>query len=176
MRGWMVLALGLVAASPAMAEVMDSAAAGFTVRHEAVIAASPDKVYEALIAPAKWWNKEHSFSGEAANFSIYARPGGCFCEKLPDGGGVRHMIVIFAAPGKMLRMAGGLGPLQAFAVTGTQSWEMKAEGGGTKLTLTYAASGYIKDGMDSWAAPVDRVLGGQFARLKRYIETGSPAE
>ena len=44
----------------------------------------------------RWWNPEHSYSGVAANFSIDARAGGCFCERLKDGS-VAHMTVVFVA-------------------------------------------------------------------------------
>ena len=40
------------------------------------------------------------------------------CEKLPNGGGVRHMEVVYAAPGKALVMSGELGPMQVMAAAG----------------------------------------------------------
>ena len=49
---------------------------------------------------------------------------GCWCEKLPNGGGVRHMQVVNVMPGKMLVMTGGLGPLQSMAATGSMSFKL----------------------------------------------------
>ena len=49
---------------------------------------------------------------DAKNLSIDARPGGCFCEKLPNGGGVEHARVVYVAPREVLRLSGALGPLQ----------------------------------------------------------------
>jgi len=47
--------------------------------------------------------------------------------------------------------------------------------GGTKLEVTYAVTGYLPAGMNTWAAPVDSILTEQFMRLKNYVERGDPA-
>ena len=79
------------------AEVKVSSA-GFLVRHEMTIAAPPARVYDALVREVgSWWNPSHTFTGDAKNLSIDARPGGCFCEKYPNGGGVEHLRVVHAA-------------------------------------------------------------------------------
>src|SRR5688572_3191875 len=84
---------------------------GFLVRHTTTIGAPPGRVYDALVQQiGSWWSSAHTFSGDARNLSIDARPGGCFCEKLKDGGGLEHMRVIYVAPGEMLRLSGALGP------------------------------------------------------------------
>ncbi len=156
------------------AEVLKSAEAGFTARNVVTIAAPPDAVWAALIAPARWWNPAHSWSGKAANFSLDARAGGCFCEALANGGSVEHQHVVFANPGKLLRLRGGLGPLQGEAVSAVMSWELKADGEGTQLTQTYAVGGYVDGGLNGWSAPVDGVVREQLERLERLIESGSP--
>ena len=92
--------------------------AGFLVRHDVNVNAAPEASWKALIDVGNWWNSDHSFSGNAANMSIDARPGGCFCEKLANGGGVSHMTVVFASPNTVLRMTGGLGPLQGSGLAG----------------------------------------------------------
>jgi uncharacterized protein YndB with AHSA1/START domain len=170
-----VAALVCLLAQMAAAEVADSAANGFTVKITTQIHASPTDVYSRLVHNVgDWWNSAHSFSKDAHNLSIEDRPLGCFCEKLA-GGGVRHMEVVFAAPGKMLRMSGGLGPLQGLATAGTMTFTFTPAEGGTKLELTYTVVGYTPQGMNTWAAPVDAVLTEQMTRLKNYIETGDPA-
>ncbi len=68
------------------AAVSDSAPSGFALTETAHIAAARDKVYAALIEPGHWWSSAHSFSGNAANFTLDARAGGCWCETLPNGG------------------------------------------------------------------------------------------
>jgi hypothetical protein len=84
------------------------------------------------------------------------------------------MEVIFVAPGKTLRLTGGLGPLQAFAATGTMTFSLSPAGDGTKLDVNYAVGGYLPQGMNTLAAPVNAVLTDQISRLKNYIESGSP--
>jgi len=170
------LLAGLVLISAARGEVADSSASGFTVKITHEIKAAPEEVYRRLIHVGDWWNSSHSWSGDAHNLSIEERPGGCFCEKLPKGGGVRHMEVVYVDPGKLLRMTGALGPLQAMAATGTLSVELSPANGGTKLIVTYAAAGYFIGGMNALAAPVDEVISEQFTRLKNLIETGDAAK
>ena len=170
-RGLAILALAII---PASAEVMDSAANGFTVKTTLQIQASPDKVYGRLIQVGDWWNSAHTFSGSAKNLSIEEKPGGCFCEKLPNGG-ARHMEVVFIAPGKRLVLSGGLGPLQSIGATGAMSIDLAGAEGGTKLQVTYAVTGYLAAGMNTFAAPVDSVLLEQFTRLKNMVEQGDPA-
>jgi uncharacterized protein YndB with AHSA1/START domain len=167
----------VLAASPAVpAEVTDSAADGFTVRISVTIHAAPADVYKRLVGEiGNWWSPGHTFSGDAHNLSIDERPMGCFCEKLPNQGAVRHMEVIFYQPGKTLRMSGALGPMQALAASAVATFGLSAEDGGTKLTLTYAVGGYSPQGLNKIAPIVDTVLTEQITRLKNYIETGDPA-
>lgn len=167
------VALGLLA-SPAAAEVLDTGASGFTVQETAHLTATPDAVYAALIQPGQWWNGAHSFSGSAANFTLDAKAGGCWCETLSGGGTVEHMRVVFADPGKVLRLRGGLGPMQGMAVEAAMTWTLKEAGKETDLTLTYAAGGYAKDGFAELAKSVDHVLSEQVNRLTLYVDTGMP--
>jgi uncharacterized protein YndB with AHSA1/START domain len=160
-----------LAANSAMAEVADASANGFTVKLTLNIQASPDDVYRKLVRNVgDWWDKSHTFSGDSHNLSIEERPGGCFCEKLPDGGGVRHLEVAYFAPGKVLVLLGALGPLQSLAATGSMTITLTAANGGTKLAVSYAVAGYLPAGMNTWAAPVDSVLQLQFGALKKYAE------
>jgi uncharacterized protein YndB with AHSA1/START domain len=158
----------------ARAEVVAASANGFEIRNTAVIKAPADKVYGTLLQIGLWWSPMHTWSGAAANLSIDARPGGCFCEKLADGGGVQHMTVDFVMPGKVLRMSGALGPLQPEGLAGSLTWALKAIAGGTELTQTYKAGGYATRPLPEWAPDVNGVLAEQLARLKKLIETGKP--
>lgn len=170
-------AIGLaftLAAASGRAEVASVAPTGFEVRHRAAVKATAPKVWESLVAVGSWWNPQHTWSGDAKNLSIDARAGGCFCEKLPDGG-VQHMTVVFVDRGKLLRLAGALGPLQAAGLTGSMTWEIKPAPEGAVLELAYAVGGYMPAGFDKLAPIVDHTLGEQFERLTRLIETGSPA-
>ncbi|MBZ5610270.1 MAG: ATPase [Acidobacteriia bacterium] len=178
MRNSLLVAASLLALAPAAAtpEVVDSSSGGFTVKTTLNIHAAPAEVYHRLIRNiGDWWNPRHSFSGDSHNLSIEEKVMGCFCEKLPNQGGVRHMEVVFLAPGQRLVMSGALGPLQPLAATATMTIALSAVEGGTKLEVTYAVAGYLPAGMNSFAGPVDSVVAEQFTRLKNYIEHGDPA-
>jgi uncharacterized protein YndB with AHSA1/START domain len=159
----------------ARSEIADSAPSGFTVRISATMHASPADVYSRIVRVGEWWSSQHTYSGDARNLSIDAHAGGCFCEKLPDGGSVQHMEVVQVRPGKLLRMYGGLGPLQGLAGAGPMTFDLKPEQGGTRLEFSYTVSGYLPQGLASWAGPVNDVLTMQIARLKNYVDAGNPA-
>jgi uncharacterized protein YndB with AHSA1/START domain len=178
MRNFTLSAVLTIALAPiwAAAEVVDSASNGFTVKTTLNIKAPPDDVYRRLVQNiGDWWNPDHTYSHNSHNLSIEEKPMGCFCEKLPNGGSVRHMEVVFLAPGKMLGMTGGLGPLQAIGAAGSMRVQLSPVEEGTKLELTYAVTGYLAAGLNTYAAPVDGVLKEQFTRMKNYIERGDPA-
>lgn len=167
-----LLAIVLVASS---AGAVDITSTGFLVRHELAVGAPPAKVYDALLGQVgSWWNEQHTYSGDARNLSIDARPGGCFCERLSNGG-VEHMRVVQLRQNQLLRMAGGLGPLQGAGLAGAMTWSIAANEGGTKLELIYVVGGYMPGGFEKMAPAVEGVLLEQATRLKRFVETGSAA-
>ena len=160
----------------APAEVASVGPNGFEVRESAHLGAAPDKVYAGLLEPASWWNSEHTFSGSSRNLTLDARPGGCWCEKLKDGGSVEHLRVIYVSPGKVLRLRGALGPFQSLPVDGVMTFVIKpGAGGGSEVSLTYAVGGYAKDGFDALSKAADEVLGTQLAGLKKFVEAGPAA-
>jgi uncharacterized protein YndB with AHSA1/START domain len=163
------------AASGALAEVADSSPNGFTVKLSLTVKAPPEEAFRKLIRIGDWWNSAHTFSGNSHNLSIEDKPMGCFCEKLPNQGGVRHMEVVYVAPGKKLVMTGGLGPLQSVASTGSMTIDVAAAEDGAKVRVIYSVAGYQPTGMNTWAAPVDTVLTEQLTRLKNYVDQGDPA-
>jgi hypothetical protein len=160
-------------ACAASAEVVSVAGGGFEVREKLRVAAAPAQVYAALLTPSRWWDPKHSYSGDASNITLEAKAGGCWCERIPDGGAVEHMVVTYLAPNKALRLRGALGPLQAMGLAASLTVSLAPAGAGTDLTFDYAVGGYSKDGFDDLSQGVDEVLGAQAARLKRLIETGS---
>ena len=170
-----VLILFVILAGPLRGEVVETTAAGFLVRNTAAINAPPATVYAALTdGVGGWWDPAHTFSHNARNLSVDAKPGGCFCERLPDGGGVQHMSVVYASPGKLLRLTGAIGPLQEAALTGTMTWNLLQAGGGTTVELIYTVGGFRAGGFRDISTVVDGVLRGQLARLKALVETGRP--
>jgi len=164
-------ALLVSVAAHAGAEVKNTNGTGFEIENKRVVAASPTEAWAMLGRIGEWWNPAHSYSGDAANLRIALKAGGCFCEALPaSGGSVEHMRVVHARPGELLRLQGGLGPLQGEAVAGTLDWRMKPVEGGTEITQTYIVSGSIRAGAAIMAAPVGAVLDEQLSRLAAKLE------
>lgn len=155
----------------ASADVVDKSASGFTVRTTVTIGAAPQRVYQDLLNVGAWWDKEHTYSGDAKNMTLVAEPGGCFCEKYA-GGAVEHGRVVNVSPNRLLRLSAALGPLQEMATTGMMTWAIEPAKQGTAsiLTMTYAAGGYAPGGLDKLADIVDMVLGQQVKLLKAYAE------
>jgi uncharacterized protein YndB with AHSA1/START domain len=173
--------LGFVALACAMApqwlaaEVVDSSAAGFTVKETVNIQAPPQDVYARFFRVGDWWSSAHTYSKDAHNLSMEEKVGGCFCEKLPNGGAVKHMEVVYISPSKAIVLRGPLGPLATLAATGSMQIQFTPADGGTRLEATYAVGGYLAAGLNTWAGPVDGALKEQFIRLKNSIEKGDPA-
>lgn len=183
-----VLSLGF--ASPAAAEVVESSADHFVTRDSLVVKAAPRAAWLELIAPGGWWNKAHSWSGDAANLSIVPQGGGCFCERIPEkdstasvglAGSAQHMTVLMAEPMKVLRMRGALGPLQSEPVDGVLTVTMQPDkaSGGTKLVWEYVVAGHMRFEVAKISKAVDGVMSEQLGRLAdklgRVAPTAAPA-
>ncbi|ADG12616.1 ATPase [Caulobacter segnis] len=166
----MAASLALLAPGAALAEVVDAQPNGFEVKHEVVVSAPAAVVWGVLVQPAKWWSPAHTWSGSAANLSLAAASGGCFCERLPNGGSVLHMTTVHAAPGQKLVLFGALGPLQTSGATGALTVLLAEKDGKTTVTVAYDVGGYLKGGLDKWAGGVDGVIGQQVAGLKAAVE------
>ena len=150
-------------------------ATGFLVKLEANINAPAPKVYEALIGQiGLWWNPEHTYSHDPKNLSIDPRPGGCFCEKLPNGGGVEHLHVVYIAPNESIRFSGALGPLQASGLAGSMTWKLTGGADNTRVELSYSVGGFIQGGFEKIAPAVEAMLREQLDRLRMFVETGKP--
>lgn len=166
------------AATPAYAKVIDQSDIGFTVAHTAQVAATPEDVWKMLRTPEKWWSKEHSWSGDAANFWLDSQAGGCFCEKLPGDGGamgsVQHARIVFAKPGEMMRLSGAFGPLQGEAVTGTLTIQIKKTGAGAAIRFDYVVGGYMRFKVADIAPGVDKVIGEQLRGLAAALGGNLP--
>jgi hypothetical protein len=127
-------------------------------------------VYRTLVNPGAWWDKEHTYTGDAKNLSIDARPGGCFCERLPGGGGVEHGRVVNVSPDSLLRLSSALGPLQELGAAGSLTFQIAESAKGSTVTMTFAVGGYSPGGLDKLADPVDTVMAHQLQLLKQYME------
>lgn len=169
-------ALGALSFAPAAnADIVKQDDNGFFIAHQVEVTAAPDQVYAMLRAPAKWWSPAHSWTGDAENFYMDAQATGCFCELIPASeeggprGSVEHMRIIYAQPGKMLRLSGGLGPLQAEAVQGSMTISLKPGKTGTIISFEYVVGGYMRFPVERIAAAVDTVVGEQVNRLAQIL-------
>ena len=174
LRGLVTAAAILLPAADAWAEVTRSEPGQAESSFDLHVSASAATAYAAVIQPARWWNGDHTWSGDPKNLTLEARAGGCWCEKLAQGGSVEHMHVVFAQPGAVLRLTGALGPLQSLPLSGVMTWSFKDDPkGGSTVALRYRFAGPL-EAKDNWPPAVDAVLGQQVRRLQHYIDTGMP--
>ena len=165
------LVTGLVAA-----EVVDVSPQGFVSKHELVLVASPEAGYRALVEEVdQWWDASHSFAGDASAFRIDDVAGGCFCEINGDTE-VVHLTVVNVSRGKSITFRGGLGPLQAMAVTGAMTFAFAEHEQGSTLKYSYSVGGYIPGGLDQLANAVDQVQLGQLLRLQKFLAERAGSE
>lgn len=160
MRVGLAGAATLLIGSPAAADVTASGANSFEVRHSVTLVVPPDVAFATFSNPSTWWSDDHTYSGQASNLTLDPRAGGCFCERL-DGGGVEHLRVTVAQPGKRLVLSGSLGPLLYEATAGVMDVVFDKVAGGSKVTMTYRAAGFARGGGERMAPLVDQVLGQQ---------------
>lgn len=169
-------ALSLGLAVPANAEVAQTSADHFVTRDAVTVKAAPKAAWLALISPAEWWDDAHTWSGKAMNLTLVPQGGGCFCERIPEkdstasvglAGSAQHMTVLMAEPMKVLRMRGGLGPLQSEPVDGVLTITMQADkaSGGTKMVMEYVVAGHMRFEVDKISKAVDQVMSLQLGHL-----------
>lgn len=158
------LALYFAWAGPCVAAVKESADDQIVIESVVMAERSPDEVYQLLVKPQRWWDGAHTYSGAATNLRLDARAGGCFCEKVGRGS-IEHGRVIYADPGKLLRLDAALGPLQEMAVTGVLTFKLAPDGPGTRVTMTYRVAGALPMKGGQLAPVIDQVMTGQLNRL-----------
>lgn len=176
----------LMAAAPAQAKVVEQEDSAFVTRDTRTVKATEREAWLALIAPAKWWNSAHTFSGDSANMMLTPQADGCFCERIPEkdtsksiglAGSVKHMSVILSIPDQALRMQGALGPLQSEPVNGVLTITLAKAKDGTQITFEYAVGGYMRFEVPGIAQAVDGVMSQQLDGLAKLLgEVDAPLE
>ena len=165
---WLLALAAFATPGIAQAEVVSANAHGFEVRHAVQAVIPVEAAFDAFGRISQWWDKDHSYSGDSANMSLSMTSGGCFCERLPDGGGVEHMRVAYIVPGERVVLTGSLGPLLFEATAGVMDVQVERIAGGSRLTLNYRAAGFANGGGEKMASLVDQVLGQQMARFRKF--------
>ena len=170
----LILAAALLgAASAAQAEVVSAGPNGFEIKHSVQLVAPPATVYAAFGRIGGWWAKGHTYSDDSANLRLSLTPGGCFCERLPNGGGIEHMRVTYVDPGKRVVMTGALGPLLYEATAGVMDVQIERLAGGARFTLNYRTAGFARGGAERLAPLVDQVLAEQVKRFRTFATSSS---
>ncbi|MEM8736124.1 MAG: hypothetical protein AAGG44_17980, partial [Planctomycetota bacterium] len=157
-------------ASVTKAKVRTATPDGFSLVIEMASPMAADATFQAFVNDfAKWYDADHSYSGKAENLSLDLERH-CMFETLPKGGFVRHMEIVYYHPEqRVIRLLGGLGPLQEMGVTGSFTFAVTPRENGTSaMTLSYRVTGAQDQGLDNLAPVVDRVLQGQMRRLEKY--------
>ncbi len=154
----------------ASADVLAASREGFSLRIVTMSLAKPEESYRAFTEIQRWWDPAHSYSGVAANLSLDVSPGGAFLEKLPEGGFVKHLEVVYAAPGKELRLLGGLGPLQPMGMHGAMTIQFEEFGRGSRTVVLYNVAGFAETGLENLAPIVDAVQSAQMIRHAAHAD------
>jgi uncharacterized protein YndB with AHSA1/START domain len=172
LQQWIVAAAFVALGAAAKADTSNVSANGFTSNFREEVNAPADGVWKAIVQLPRWWSGQHTYSGQAANLSLEAQAGGCWCERWGDGQSVQHGQVVLVQPGRVIRFFASLGPLQDMPVHGVLTIATAVQDGKTVLRMTYRVSGPPDIGLEKLAPLVDQVIGQQYKRLKALAETG----
>ena len=153
----------------AEAQIVQASSTGFQLEIKKDLPLTPKLAYQKFVKDFnQWYDASHSYSGQAENLSLDLERA-CMREKLPNGGYVRHMEIVYHQPGKMFRMTGGMGPLQGLGVSGAMTYTFEPTGEqGTTVKMTYIVSGADFLKLDKLAVPVNSVLTDQLNRFQKH--------
>lgn len=149
---------------------------GSLIEHRVEVHAEPGGAYAAFLRLGAWWSSAHSFSVNARNLTVGARPAGCRREALSEGGFARRTDVVHGAPGTMLVFSGGLGPLPVMGLAGSLTASFASAPGVSPTTVTARSDlgGRDERNFAGISAAVDGVLGEQMARYRNFVATDAP--
>lgn len=157
-----LLCVGLVAlAGPATAEIESRSTDGFVLSHAAPAPVTPVRLDQLVGGLPHWWQGSHTYSGDAANLSVEATPGGCWCERLPDGTVFEHARIREIEADRVVLDA-PLGPLNGIASRAVLTFATAADGA---VTLRFEVEG---EGVGAYAEPVEAVMAQAFGRMVAY--------
>ena len=166
-----VLSLCLsIASINSYAEVLLIAETGFIIENNIQVDANRESTWRAFTQQVgQWWPADHTWWGDSSGLSIDTFAGGCFCEK-NAGRSAEHMRISFVDPENLMRMTGGLGPLQGLGMYGALDWVFATNEQGTKVTMTYRVNGINADGFEQLAPIVDGVQALQLGGLENLLQ------
>ncbi|TQV72949.1 hypothetical protein FLL45_15920 [Aliikangiella marina] len=154
----------------AHAEILEANEHYFSIQFEEKLPVKVERLNKQILKIEYWWHPSHTYSGKSENLYIDLKKRHCFCERLGDQGIVRHLELVNYQPNKLIRLVGGLGPLQTIPVNGVLDFSMASNSDGTTtLKVTYQVSGAVP-GLKAWPGPVEQVLKQQFERLVNKVK------
>ncbi len=157
-------ALAVLAPAAVQSEVLSASDTHFVISLEAGSALSVEALWQRLIHPDSWWSGEHSYSGDAANFTLEPRAGGLWREEWP-GGSVAHGRVLLAQPNKLLRLEAPFGPLQGMGAYTVWTITLEDDEGGSRVHFREVASAPPGSDMSTIAKAVNTVKTEAIERL-----------
>lgn len=153
----------------AYSEVVSKAPNGFYIKSSVLVPVTSEQAYLKFLAVDQWWMEDHTYFGSRDNLSIEPKAGGCFCEK-EGGKEVMHMTVSYVNPGKVVRLLGGLGPMQGMGLSGALTFQFEPVDQETSMiTQEYRVTGYSPDGLEALADIVDQVQTAQLKQLQNNL-------
>ena len=169
LRNTSLMVFLMLLAVSSRAEVLLLAETGFITENKIQVSADRETAWNAFVQVGQWWPGDHSWWGDAKGLTIDPVAGGCFCEKNGNKS-AEHMRVTHVDAPNLLRMTGGLGPLQGLGMYGALDWVFESNDLGTEVTMTYRVNGINPDGFDQLAPVVDQVQGLQLGGLKTLLD------
>ena len=169
----LLLIYSFLSVSNVYGEVLFTAETGFIVKNKVIVKSDKEETWKVFSQQVdQWWPSDHTWWGENSTLTIDTFAGGCFCEKYGSKS-AEHMRVIFVEPNTLLRMSGGLGPLQGMGMFGALDWTFTNNSQGTEVTMTYKVNGINPDGFKKLAVIVDKVQYIQLSGLANLIENNN---
>lgn len=116
------------------------------IAFEVSIAAAPERVWKAVVEETtSWWSRDFLLKKDAKAFVIESTVGGRVYEDWGGGNGVLWYTVAVVDPPRALHLAGHLFPGFGGPATTMLRLDLKAETGGTRLTVSDAIVGNVSD-------------------------------
>lgn len=149
------------------AKVIKSSEDGFIIEHQIKTDADIAEVFKTMTKDVgKWWNSEHTYSGQAENMLIDKD---CFCERW-DGNKVSHLDTTSWIENSQIVFEGAQGPLRELGLHGSMIWSLSENNPGTTVTWQYYVHGFSTVDIADFANVVDGVLSTQIESMGKLLE------
>ena len=138
------------------------------IEQEVVIAAEPERVFEAMTDGVNsWW--AHGYESPRSTVHLEPQAGGRFYEDFGPGRGSAYFATVtYCDRGKKLRLMGPMG--MSGPVVGTMNFDLEPEAGGTRVKLSHQIMGAVdEETRQGYTSGWRELLG---VHLRRFVEEG----